>query len=210
MAIADTIAMSLYGGWVQTGFTKKERFICMKATGIVRRIDELGRIVIPKEIRRTMRIRESDPLEIFTDQNGGIILKKYSPIGEMSDFAGEYVQALNGAFGHTAAICDGEIIIAAAGHLKKLLLEKPLSTAFLEALLTRRALKQTEPGTERTLLVEEQAEPFLQQMAVPVVLNGDVIGGVLLLTAASPGQMGEPELQALKTASLYLQKLLEQ
>lgn len=78
----------------------------MKATGIVRRIDELGRVVIPKEIRRTLRIREGDPLEIFTDREGEVILKKYSPIGELGDFAKEYVEALHQAFGHVAVICD--------------------------------------------------------------------------------------------------------
>lgn len=67
----------------------------MKATGIVRRIDDLGRVVIPKEIRRTMRIREGDPLEIYTDNDGEVIFKKYSPIGELSGFAGIYAEVLH-------------------------------------------------------------------------------------------------------------------
>ena len=87
----------------------------MKATGIVRRIDDLGRVVIPKEIRRTLRIRESDPLEIFTDREGEIILKKYSPIGELSTFAKEYAEALAQAAGCIACITDRDQIIAAAG-----------------------------------------------------------------------------------------------
>ena len=93
----------------------------MKATGIVRRIDDLGRIVIPKEIRRTLRIRESDPLEIFTDREGEIILKKYSPIGEMSTFAKQYAESLAQVSGHTALIADRDQFIAVSGGSKNLL-----------------------------------------------------------------------------------------
>ena len=91
----------------------------MKATGIVRRIDELGRVVIPKEIRRTLRIREGDPLEIFTDRDGEVILKKYSPIGELGDFAQEYAEALFQSVGHVTIICDKDAVIAVAGASKK-------------------------------------------------------------------------------------------
>ena len=87
----------------------------MKATGIVRRIDDLGRIVIPKEIRRTLRIRESDPLEIYTDREGQVILKKYSPIGEMTTFAKQYAESLAQVSGHTALISDRDQFIATAG-----------------------------------------------------------------------------------------------
>ena len=87
----------------------------MKATGIVRRIDDLGRVVIPKEIRRTMHIREGDPLEIFTDREGGIMLRKYSPIGEMGDFARTYAEALSRSLNAVACIADKEAVIAAAG-----------------------------------------------------------------------------------------------
>ena len=91
----------------------------MKATGIVRRIDDLGRVVIPKEIRRTLRIREGDPLEIFVDHDGEVILKKYSPIGELGDFAQEYADSLFEATGHIAIITDRDQIIAIAGASKK-------------------------------------------------------------------------------------------
>ena len=93
----------------------------MKATGIVRRIDDLGRVVIPKEIRRTLRIREGDPLEIFVDREGEVILKKYSPIGELGDFAKEYADSLNEAIGHIALISDRDNIIAVSGTEKRIL-----------------------------------------------------------------------------------------
>ena len=89
----------------------------MKATGIVRRIDDLGRVVIPKEIRRTMRIREGDPLEIYTDRDGEVIFKKYSPMGELGTFVGELAEALSRTAGLSVAICDRDAVIAAAGEI---------------------------------------------------------------------------------------------
>ena len=101
--------------------------ISVKATGIVRRIDDLGRVVIPKEIRRTLRIREADPLEIFTNNEGAIILKKYSPIGELGDFAKQYAESLSQVSGHVALIADRDQIIAAAGNNSKQILGKSVS-----------------------------------------------------------------------------------
>ena len=83
----------------------------MKATGIVRRIDDLGRVVVPKEIRRTLRIREGDPLEIYTDREGEIILKKYSPIGELSQFAAQYAKILSDTTGNMVCVSDRDHLI---------------------------------------------------------------------------------------------------
>ena len=105
----------------------------MKATGIVRRIDDLGRVVIPKEIRRTLHIREADPLEIFTDREGQVILKKYSPLGEMSTFAKQYAESLAQVSGHTALISDREQFIASAGGYRQLV-GKPVSELLDEKL----------------------------------------------------------------------------
>ena len=91
----------------------------MKATGIVRRIDDLGRIVIPKEIRRTLRIKEGDPLEIFTDREGEVILKKYSQVGELGKFAAEFAESLAQTSGHGVCITDRDQIVAAAGGMKR-------------------------------------------------------------------------------------------
>ena len=99
----------------------------MKATGVVRRIDDLGRVVIPKEIRKTLRIKEGDPLEIFTDKEGEIILKKYSPIGELSEFATEYAETLAKTTGHIACITDKDTVIAVSGGSKKEYLEQGIS-----------------------------------------------------------------------------------
>ena len=96
----------------------------MKATGIVRRIDDLGRVVIPKEIRRTLRIREGDPLEIYTDIEEKIVLKKYSPVGEVFSSANQYAAILSKITDTPSIICDCEKIIASSGISKKELLEK--------------------------------------------------------------------------------------
>ena len=99
----------------------------MKATGIVRRIDDLGRVVIPKEIRRTMRIREGDPLEIFTERDGEVIFKKYSPIGELGEFAAGYAETLAKTSGIAVVITDKDSVIAVSGAPKKELVEKRIS-----------------------------------------------------------------------------------
>ena len=109
----------------------------MKATGIVRRIDDLGRVVIPKEIRRTMRIREGDPLEIYTDRDEEVILKKYSPIGEMSSFAKDYTESLFRSLGHIACIVDRDQVVAASGVSKKELWDKPISPDLENAIQSR-------------------------------------------------------------------------
>ena len=119
----------------------------MKATGIVRRIDDLGRVVIPKEIRRTLRIREGDPLEIFTDREGGVILKKYSPIGELSDFSKGYTESLQQTIGHVIMICDKDSVVSISGAPKKEYMDKKISSE-LEKLIDDRKTVSTSEGKE--------------------------------------------------------------
>lgn len=175
----------------------------MKATGIVRRIDELGRIVIPKEIRRTLRIRESDPVEIYMGEAGEILLKKYSPLLGLQDVAEEYAQALNGAFGLTSAICDRESVVAAAGRERRWLQHKALLPAFQKGLSRGQVMKEPQLS-----LTEDQPGPFSRVLAVPIVLEGECVGGVCL--CAVPGGPGiPPEAQSsLQIAALFLQKLI--
>ena len=109
----------------------------MKATGIVRRIDDLGRVVIPKELRRTMRLREGAPLEIFTEKDGELIFKKYSPIGELGEFAADLCDSLRRAADATAAVCDRDSVIAVAGGVRKELMGKSVSSE-LERIMDRR------------------------------------------------------------------------
>ncbi len=183
----------------------------MKATGIVRRIDELGRVVIPKEIRRTLRIREGDPLEIFTDRDGEIILKKYSPIGELGDFSGEYVESLFQSTGHIAVICDKDTVISAAGPGKKELMDKPIS-AGLEKVISERkkGIFTKEAGNVSIVADEKENEKYAAQTVVPIIAEGSPIGAVILLTKEPDIKMSEPELKVAETAAKFLGMQMEQ
>lgn len=182
----------------------------MKATGIVRRIDDLGRVVIPKEIRRTMRIREGDPLEIYTDREGEVILKKYSPIGELSNFAKEYAEALQQSTGHITCISDKDNIIAVTGGSKKEYMGKRISKELEEIIENKKSVNLE--GNEKTLnIIEDQEDsPYTAQVIAPIVSQGDAIGSVILLSQDSQVQMGDTEIKLSETAANFLGKQMEQ
>ena len=180
----------------------------MKATGIVRRIDDLGRVVVPKEIRRTLRIREGDPLEIFTDREGEIILKKYSPIGELSLFAKQYAEAMAQTNGFVAAIADRDQFIAVAGTGKKDLLAKAVSRE-LENLMTERESLVAVKGEKNYITISYDDDDFAQQVIAPILCEGDVIGAVLILSRDTKQRLGETELKLAQTASSFLGRQLE-
>lgn len=186
----------------------------MKATGIVRRIDDLGRVVIPKEIRRTLRIREGDPLEIFVDREGEVILKKYSPIGELGDFAKEYADSLYEALGHIACIADRDNIIAVSGAPKKEFLNKPIGNAVEKVMDERKAVIINNPGEDpfcRDCLTGEEAKcMYSSEVIAPIIAEGDPIGAVILATKEPDLKMGEMELKLAETAAGFLAKQMEQ
>ena len=150
----------------------------MKATGIVIRIDDLGRVVIPKEIRRTMRIREGDPLEIYTEKDGEVIFKKYSPIGELGDFAADYVETLAKASGHGACITDRDNVIAVSGIPKKDLIEKPVSSD-LDKVMNDKIFINHQTG--KSVSVADGNDKYNAGIVVPIVAEGDTIGSVLFI-----------------------------
>jgi AbrB family transcriptional regulator (stage V sporulation protein T) len=183
----------------------------LKATGIVRRIDDLGRVVIPKEIRRTLRIREGDPLEIFTDREGEVILKKYSPIGELTEFANEYSESLYDALGHTAVITDRDTIIAVAGGSKKEYLEKRVSKSLEKVMEDKKNLVINEKEKTYTIAADEGEEKrYTSQVIVPIVTQGDPIGSVILLSKDAGRAMGDLEAKVAETAANFLGKQMEQ
>ncbi|MGQ9531684.1 MAG: stage V sporulation protein T [Desulfotomaculales bacterium] len=186
----------------------------MKATGIVRRIDDLGRVVIPKEIRRTLRIREGDPLEIFVDRDGEVILKKYSPIGELGDFAKEYADALHEAVGHIACIADRDTIIAVAGAPKKEFLNKPIGPAIEKAMEERRTVLINNPGEDpfckHCLTAEDGECKYTAEVIAPIIAEGDPIGAVILASREPGVRMGETEVKLAETAAGFLAKQMEQ
>lgn len=186
----------------------------MKATGIVRRIDDLGRVVIPKEIRRTLRIREGDPLEIFVDRDGEVILKKYSPIGELGDFAREYADSLYEATGHIACIADRDTIIAISGAPKKEFLNKPVSLAVEKIMEERKSVIINAPGKEslcKECLVDEDSDcKYTAEVIAAIVSGGDPIGAVMLISKQPGTKMGQLELKLSETAAGFLAKQMEQ
>lgn len=186
----------------------------MKATGIVRRIDDLGRVVIPKEIRRTLRIREGDPLEIFVDREGEVILKKYSPIGELGDFAKEYADSLHEALGHIACIADRDTIIAVSGATKKEFLNKPISNTIERIMEERKAVIINNPGNDpycaECMVIEDGDCKYSSEVIAPIISEGDPIGAVILATREANVKMGELELKLAETAAGFLAKQMEQ
>ena len=180
----------------------------MKATGIVRRIDDLGRIVIPKEIRRTLRIRESDPLEIFTDREGEIILKKYSPIGEMTTFAKQYAESLAQVSGHAALICDRDQFIAVSGGYKAFM-GKEISKQLEEAISDRNTIMAGKGDKNFIPIVQTATDEYGHEAITPIICQGDVIGAVILIDTADKPKMGEVEHKLIMSAAGFLGRQME-
>ena len=181
----------------------------MKATGIVRRIDDLGRIVIPKEIRRTLHIRESDPLEIFTDREGQVILKKYSPIGEMTTFARQYAESLAQVSGHVALIADRDQFIAVSGGCKQLL-NKSVSRQLEEKINNRETIVASKGDRNFIPISEDIAQDYAHQVITPIICEGDIIGSVILLENDGKNKMGEVEQKLAQSAAGFLGRQMEQ
>lgn len=178
----------------------------MKATGIVRRIDDLGRVVIPKEIRRTLRIREGDPLEIFVDRDGEVILKKYSPISELGDFATEYAEALFDSLNISVLISDRDEFIAVAGESKKNYLKKHISKTVDKLMDNRDAVLET---TKQTIeIIENKEEELTAYIVQPIIAGGDPIGCIVLFTKENK-EFGDVEKKAAHTAATFLARQME-
>lgn len=184
---------------------RESEALYMRATGIVRRIDDLGRVVIPKEIRRTLRIREGDPLEIFTDREGEVILKKYSPISELGEFAVEYAESLYEILGTPALISDRDEMLAVAGLPKKDYMNRRLSPACEELVAGRTiVMEKLEKSVE---WVPGQVEQIKSYCVVPIITNGDAIGAVYLLSKVH--FVGDVEQKAAETAAAFLAKQMD-
>ena len=180
----------------------------MKATGIVRRIDDLGRVVIPKEIRRTMRIREGDPLEIYTDREGEVIFKKYSPIGELAGFATQYAETLHKICAMAVVVTDRDAVIACAGIPKKEYNDRKISLPLEEA-MDKRAIFTAKSGDSIPLTEGSHARV---RCAMPILANGDIAGCVASLSIGEVGSdlPSEMEAKLIQTAASFLGKQLEE
>ena len=179
----------------------------MKATGIVRRIDDLGRVVIPKEIRRTMRIHEGDPLEIYTESDGTVIFKKYSPIGELGEFASQYAEALAKTVGIPACISDKDTVIAVSGVSKKELMNKKISEDIEKIMTQKDTYVRKSGGTAVT--VSDSNDSHMAGVAAPIIYDGDVIGTVMFLSPDENKSFGEVEQKLAESAAAFLGKAIE-
>ena len=178
----------------------------MKATGVVRRIDDLGRVVIPKEIRKTLRIKEGDPLEIFTDREGQVILKKYSPIGELSEFASGYAETLSKTTGHIACITDKDMVIAVSGGSKKEFLEQDISPE-LEQLMEDKEVYTSKDNSDIAMPITKNGNNDRKnnaQVVYPIISNGDTIGTVILMSKEPNKKMSEVEQKVAQSAATFL------
>ena len=175
----------------------------MKATGIVRRIDDLGRVVIPKEIRRTLRIREGDPLEIYTDREGEVILKKYSMIGDIGQFAKQYADALAQTTGYLIIVTDRDIIIAASSGVKKDMVGRHISRDLEKAAM------------ERKIILSDNTKPDFCKVTddmdgvAPIICNGDAAGTIVFLSKNTERVFGETEQKMITVAASFLGKQME-
>ena len=183
----------------------------MKATGVVRRIDDLGRVVIPKEIRNTLRIKEGDPLEIFTDREGQVILKKYSPIGELSEFAIGYAETLSKTTGHIACITDKDTIIAVSGGSKKEFLEQDVSQELEQLMEDKEVYTSNENSNEAMPITknDNRQRKYNSQVVYPIVSNGDKIGTVILMAKDANTKMTDIEKKVAQSAATFLGSQME-
>lgn len=179
----------------------------MKATGIVRRVDDLGRIVIPKEIRRTLRIREGDPLEIYTEKDGGVIFRKYSPMGDLQDFAAQLCESIHSSTGRIAAVADCDTIIALSGVPKRELMDKSNSQE-LDKLMQQRKNYRYTPD-QPLIKAAEESDKFHLAVAAPILTQGDLIGCVMLLMEEDAVPSEEGDLRLAQTIASFLGKQME-
>ena len=179
----------------------------MKATGIVRRVDDLGRIVIPKEIRRTLRIREGDPLEIYTEKDGGVIFRKYSPMGEMQSFATQICESIGDNLGCIAAVADRDSIIALSGAPKRELMDKPNSRELDKLMESRKTYRYAAGDTP--LHPAEGTDKYHLGVATPILCQGDLMGCVMLLLGENDAPLAESEQRLAQTVAGFLGKQME-
>lgn len=176
----------------------------MKATGIIRRIDELGRIVVPKEIRRNLRIKEGENLEIFVDSNENIVLKKHSLIKKMDDLAQNFTDAIHSFIKHNVIISDNNTILAASGTMKKEYLNKPISVE-LENKINRRE-EMIEKHNKSISIIEDKQINATYAIS-PIIVNGDTVGTVMIFSEDK--EVEDIDYKLVQIASKFLTSHLE-
>ncbi len=189
---------------IYAGSQKFKKMFCEDLT----QSDDLGRVVVPKEIRRTLRLREGTPLEIFTDREGEIILKKYSPMAELGVFAKQYAEALSQTTGLSVYITDRDQIIAVAGGRKDML-QKPISKQLEQMILNRESGTAVKEDKKFAPISADDQEEYTAQVVNIILSEGDAIGSVVLLSKEARPKIGETEQKLAATAASFLGRQME-
>ena len=183
----------------------------MKATGIVRRIDELGRIVIPKEIRRTLRLREGDPVEIYTGENGEIVLRKHSVMGDLNEFALQFADSLAKAAGYPTCITDRDYVVAVSGVPKKEFSGKRITKQLEQAMEDRMTFIAPDQRTDFFPILEDVTkDKMMSFVGTPIISHGDPIGSVIMFSHDTKKSIGDTEAKLTQSAAAIIGKQLEQ
>lgn len=180
----------------------------MKSAGIVRRIDDLGRVVIPKEIRRRLKIREGDPLEVYTEKDGEVVLRKYSPLGEMKYFVKQYVEALAAEVGHLVCITDRDEVVAASGSNSKDFVGRIITRELEDVIDKRRMFVRTSNEAKFVNIIEGQ-NGYYSEIIGPIISEGDVVGAVIILGKDADKILGDIEIKLVNCAVSFLGKQFE-
>ena len=167
----------------------------------------MGRIVIPKEIRRTLKIREGDPLEIYTEKDGGVIFRKYSPMGDLQDFAAQICESIGSNTGRIAAVSDRDSIIALSGAPKRELMDKPNSQE-LDKLMEQRKNYRYVAG-DTLIRATEGSDKYHLGVAAPILSQGDLMGCVMLLMGENTEPFAEADQRLAQTVAGFLGKQME-
>lgn len=180
----------------------------MKATGIVRKIDDLGRVVIPKEIRKNLKIRVGDPLEIFIEEDGYIVLQKYAPMGDILDLMTRYAKSLSETSGFSVCITDKETIVAAAGAGTKEYLARELSENVTN-IMNERVIWSTMDNNTEELIIDDDPLKYYSQIIAPIISEGDALGAVILFSTDTKKKITDTQYQLVKSATNFLASQLE-
>ena len=182
----------------------------MKATGIVRRIDDLGRVVVPKEIRKVLRIREGDPLEIYTGTTGEVILKKYSPITGLKEIAKSVADGVSEETAKTCIVVDNNAVVCVGRNKNKELVGKEISQELFKMLCERKSSIINRADMENaTPITQGEEQPFENLVIVPIVALGDCYGGIILADNDKGSRFTMAELRYLNLASKLISGQLE-
>ena len=180
----------------------------MRATGIVRRIDDLGRIVLPKEIRKNLKIKEGDMLEIYVQDNGCIMLEKYEPMDNLVKIADQYVEVIANVTGLNVCITTDSYVISAMGKSKKEYLRKDLSDNVVN-LLEERIVWSSKNESVIPLFKNDDKSKYSSQIIIPIIDEGDVIGSVIAFSCDSGTIVKESDITIIKVATSLLEKQME-